>query len=708
MKACGQAAALLLTLLCNSSEALLRSAHRGGDAVKSRHATTAKGTGLDDVISLLASMLTGLHTQAGEDKTFWEQYQAWSDKAEVDKTDFKSEQTGLVMSNEALKSSNQQQVQKLTGDLAQLVTDIATTKSSIAELVQMRQGERQEFEGSLADLTKTINAVGKAVSILEGHYAADMASLEEIRSRVQMALSMNNMRLSTEEKSNAKTLASLLQGSQPDWLKVKGQEAYGSYKSQAGGKGVVGMLEDLRSQLEGQKQDLITKETESREQFEQTKATKEADLAQLKSTQTEKTQTKAQCEATIEECTAAIDQAKKDILDAEQYLTLLKEDRAKFSIEYRDRQATRSSETAATQAALDALQAVSAGAKGGVSFLQKSSVHALTVSEQQRLKSTFQNLITLGKELKNTALVQAASNLLNKGKGKGFFDADAMGPVKGLLSDLIGRLEAEASEETSQHEWCETEKTTSQTHMEEREKNIHALKATIESLTTEISTLKTEITFMESEVVRVEQETKDAITLRAEQKETFLQAKKDHEEVIGAIQQALSALLGHFGFIQKKTGHKIDLKAKHHQMPDGSSPFATYASAGGGAGSAVEMLEDLQSRYTEALTTLIQDEKTAIATHEQLLKTNKKFVLDTEASIASKTAERRAAINDLGEDKAELKTNLLELHEVAKYLKDLRPSCDDIRSTYEERKKRREAEIGALKEALAILSNPEA
>lgn len=704
MKACGLRAALLLIILSHGTEGLLRSLHRGGVAVNSRHTTTTKTKGLDDVIDLLASMLKGLRTQAADDKTFWEQYQTWSDKAEVDKTDFKSEQTGLVMSNEAMKSSNLQQVQKLTADLAQLVTDIAATQASIAELVKMRHEEQQEFEGSLADLTKTINAVGKAVDILEGHYAADMASLQEIRSRVQMALTMNNMKLSAEEKHSAKTLAALLQGSQPDWLKVKGQEAYGSYKSQAGGKGVVGMLEDLRTQLEGQKQDLITKETEARAQFEETKATKEADLSKLKETQTEKTGTKAQCEATVEECSAAIDQAKKDIADAENYLKILKADREKFTVEYRDRQVLRSEETAATQAALDALQAVSAGAKSGVSLLQKSSVKTFTVSEQQRLKNTFQTLITLGKELKATALVQAASNLLLKGKGKGFFDKDAMAPVKGLLSDLIARLEAEASAETSQHEWCETEKTNGQAQKDEREKTIHDLKSSIESLTTEVSTLKTEITFMEGEIVRVKQETKDAIALRAEQKETFLQAKKDHEEVIGAIQQALSALVGQFGFIQKKVDHK----AKHHQMPGGASPFASYASAGGGAGSAVEMLEDLQARYTEALTTLIADEKTAVATHEQLLKTNKQFVLDTEASITSKTAERRAAINDLAEDKAELKTTLLELHEVAKYLQDLRPSCDDIRSTYEERKKRREAEISALKEALAILSNPEA
>ena len=42
----------------------------------------------------------------------------------------------------------------------------------------------------------------------------------------------------------------------------------------------------------------------------------------------------------------------------------------------------------------------------------------------------------------------------------------------------------------------------------------------------------------------------------------------------------------------------------------------------------------------------------------------------------------------LKRQKSELRQNMVELHEASKYLQDLRPSCDDIRSTFEERKKR--------------------
>merc|ERR1719379_596192 len=314
-----------------------------------------------------------------------------------------------------------------------------------------------------------------------------------------------------------------------------------------------------------------------------------------------------------------------------------------------------------------------------------------------RLGHEMSKLIALGKELKSETLVQMASKLKQDYFGaqqQTFYDAGAFGPVLKLLNDLITRLEEEQNAETSQHEWCENEKSQSVASKTEREKNIHALKATIESLTTEIAQLKTEILFLESEIARVNEETRIAKQIRADENAVFLQAKKDHEEVIGAIQQAIAALTGQYALVQLKT-------SAHRQ-----SPFSEYKSGSGGAGSAMEMLEDLQTRYTEALTKLTTEEEEAQAAHEDLLKRNAQFLAETTATKNSKLAERRRQINQLASDKADMKTNLIELHDVSKYLQDLRPSCDDIRTTYEERKKRREAEISALKEALEVLSDP--
>merc|ERR1719395_339694 len=320
-------------------------------------------------------MLSEFSAQEVQDKKNWEDYTKWSDDSEVEKNDFIQEQSSLIMANQAKKAANEQEVAKLTNDLAVLAEDILETQKSIAELIKMRQEEHAAFQASLADVTKTIAAVTKATGILEGHYGAAGGELVEIRQRVQLALTMYGVHSEQATQQNVARLNSLLQesvaatGKAPDFLNTDGSK-YDSYEKQGGAKGVVGMLTDLRSQLESQKQDLIAKESNSVRQFEETKAAKETDLANMKQTQAEKTERKASCEATIQQCIATIDQATKEIADAKAFLKQLLLDRAEFTKIFGERTAMRKQEQAATQAALDALQAVSAGAKENVGFLQ--------------------------------------------------------------------------------------------------------------------------------------------------------------------------------------------------------------------------------------------------------------------------------------------------------------------------------------------------
>merc|ERR1719395_465696 len=266
-------------------------------------------------------MLSEFSAQEVQDKKNWEDYTKWSDDSEVEKNDFIQEQTSLIMANEAQKAANEQEVQKLTNDLAILAADILETQKSIAELIKMRQEEHAAFQASLADVTKTIAAVTKATGILEGHYGAGGGELVEIRQRIQLALSMYGIHSQEATQQNVARLNSLLQVGvrAPDFLNTDGSK-YDSYQKQGGAKGVVGMLTDLRSQLESQKQDLIAKESNSVRQFEETKAAKETDLANMKQTQAEKTERKASCEATIQQCIATIDQATKEIADAKAFL----------------------------------------------------------------------------------------------------------------------------------------------------------------------------------------------------------------------------------------------------------------------------------------------------------------------------------------------------------------------------------------------------
>merc|ERR1719159_761132 len=266
------------------------------------------------------------------------------------------------------------------------------------------------------------------------------------------------------------------------------------------------------------------------------------------------------------------------------------------------------------------------------SFIQTSSSLQVQVGAKMKakLQAMYTKLRDLGEKYHAPALIQMAIALKQLSKGRqvptteadayydreqqSFFDQGKFGPVLKLLNDLITQLEEEQAAETSQHEWCETEKEGGVNAKTERETNIHELKAKIDSLTTNIKELKTEILFLESEIARVEEETRIAKQIREQEHKVYVQAKADHEEVIKAIQTALEALSGQYALIQLGTRHKT------RQPGDlGATPFSEYKSGGAGAGSAMEMLEDLEARYTQALEKIISDEETAQKLHEELL-----------------------------------------------------------------------------------------
>lgn len=657
-------------------------------------AATSKN--LDGVISLLLKMMSDFRGQMMSDKDSWEGYQAWSEEQETDKTSYMQEQEALVMSQNGLLNANRQQVASLTEAIGKLGGDISSTIASVDELTMLRRQEHQQHEAEMADLTKTIDAVNKAIEILEGHYAANEATLSEIKKRVQYAMSLTG--------TNVQMLQQKAGG--PDWLGVDGSK-YNKFEAQKGGGGVLGTLNDLRSTLDQNKQESIEKENEQRRVYEETKGAKEGELSRMRGELAEKSLSKTQASSTITSAQATINEATKNAADAQAYIALVQSDRTKFQSEFQQRSLMRNDEMAATQAALDALQAVSAGAKGGVGLLQGTKKQAGLVQTGRKCtqcESQAKKLMALSKKLGDTpALLEVATDLSQRANG--FYDEKSFEPVKELLRTLIERLEEEASAESSHHDWCETEKNSAITGKADREKTIKALQTEVEFLTTNVAQLKTELDFLSGEIDRVKDETQKGTENRNAAHEAFVKAKSDHDEVIAALQKATAALAGQYGLVQlKKTQRAVAVS--HHKAKVADSPFGDYA--GGAGGSAIEMIEDLLGRYSTARTQLVNDEDTAAMAYKQMMATNKQFLRDTKNTFNSKMSERRGKLNRMKDAKDQLKISFTELQEIATYLQDLRPSCDDIRSSFEERKRRREAEISALKECLEVLSDPSA
>merc|ERR1719247_4094387 len=393
-------------------------------------------SGIDQVIGVLKEMLIDFNTQATDDKHNWEEYSKWSDDEETDRNSFIQEQEGVVMSSTAALNANKQQVQTLTAQIADLTSEIAETTASLEELIHLRQEEHKAHEEEVADLTHTIDAVNKATEVLEGHYAANGASMSEIKEQVTKALSA--LALSRMNDPKMAPVTALLQN--PDWLATDGAAAYGEYKGVAAESGgVIGTLKTIRGTLQDQKQASIEKENEQRRQYEIAKESKEAELKKDEDEKAEKESTLEECNAKIEHFTAVISQAEQDITDAKAYIEKLLSDRAIFSKEFDNRSAMRNAEMTATQAALDALQEVTAAAGRTGVFMQGGQMPLQTgMSTKVRCSQcgdAVRKLFAVGAETHNAALVQLGTAIrsqlqVHANQPAAYFDQKAMDPVK--------------------------------------------------------------------------------------------------------------------------------------------------------------------------------------------------------------------------------------------------------------------------------------
>merc|ERR1719380_202319 len=168
--------------------------------------------------------------------------------------------------------------------------------------------------------------------------------------------------------------------------------------------------------------------------------------------------------------------------------------------------------------------------------------------------------------------------------------------------------------------------------------------------------------------------------LREEENTAFVKNKAEMEEGLEGIKLALKVLRDYYA--KEDKAHK--------------------AAEGAGAG-IIGMLEVIESDFSKGLAEMIAIEEEAAAAYEKQTKENEIAKTTKEQDVKYKTKEAKSldkAVAEYTGDREGLQT---ELDAVLDYWSKIQEQCVAKAEPYEERKKRREAEIAGLKEGLAIL-----
>merc|ERR1719169_2315 len=368
--------------------------------------------------------------------------------------------------------------------------------------------ENADFSAEEKELTEVISMLERATSILSKEMAKSGAAMLQLKSATSITDALSVMvQASVLSSADASRLTALVQTSNEDEDSSMGSPAAAVYEGHS--DGIIGTLEGLTEKAEGQLDKARKTESTSLQNYQMLKqsltdeikfANKDMDAA--KKGLAESQEGKANAEGDLEVTS-------NDLAEDIKAKSTLHQDCMNAAEEFELSTKSRGEELNALATAKKIIKESTGGAAGQsyglnqVSFLQVASSADLAKAEAVRF------VRDLARKNKSPALAQLASRMQSAMRLGAAAGDDPFAKVKGLITDMIATLEAEAEEDANQKAYCDKE-------MGETTAKRDELQAESDKLSTKIAQDKASSTKLKEEVATLQKELSDMAKAKAE------------------------------------------------------------------------------------------------------------------------------------------------------------------------------------------------
>lgn len=652
---------------------------------------------IDKVISLLGDLEAKI-TAAGEaEEAAFKEYFEWCDNAARN-------------SKFALKTATTQQeeasatISKTTADAEAAATSISDLAASIAQsedelkkATAIRGAEHADFAKVEAELVEGIEMLDRAIEVIQKEMDKNPALLQQKveTSNVKGLLKaigavIDGAAFGTSDREKLLALVQSRQAEEDGDAELGAPDA-ATYKSHS--TGIVDVLEDMKEKAEGELSEARKAESAAKHNFEMLKQSLTDQINADTKDKAEATAAKATAEETKAGAEGDLSMATKDIASANSAMSTVGTDCMTAAADHEASVNGRTEELKALATAKKIiLESTSGAADKSYSLLQVNtvtSVHSSLSSAADLAKLEVVTAIKrLAKQEHSSALAQLASRIAAVVRFGAASGEDPFAKVKGLITDMIARLQKEAASEASQKAYCDEEMAKNADKKAELSADVSKMSAKIDSATSKSAELKSQVAEVQKELADMAREQSDMDRIRKEENAAYLEAKADLEQGITGVQGALEVLREYYG------------GAALLQQP---APPTTHKAEGSAGGSIINILEVCESDFSKNLAAVEMEESEAQTTYDARTQENKVTKKMKDSDVKYMTAEAKSldkTVSELSSDRNGVQT---ELAAVLEYSDKLDSMCVAKPETYEEKKARREAEIAGLKEALTIL-----
>jgi chromosome segregation ATPase len=674
-------------------------------------ACVASANPLGEVISLLESLSAKIVKEGEADAKAYKEFFEWCDDASANKG---FEIKSSTSAKEALEASIAKETSiaaDASSKVEELAASIAADEDELKKASSIRAKEAADFAGEESELVDVVNTLDRALAVVEREMAKNPAAFAQVDSSSldKFLRSLGTVvQAAAFSSKDRKSLTALVQSDQSADAEDDdmGAPAVAAYKSHSAG--VVDVLEDLKEKAEEQLATLRKTEGSAKHNFEMLKQSLEDQVgADSKSMAAEKA-TMAASEEKKAIAQGDLEQTAKDLADAKAVLSTLKRDCMQTAADHEASVAARTEEITVLSKAKSLLESTSSGAVG-----ETYSLFQVVTSSRFRTQADLANneVVTmvkrLAKEQHSAELAQLASRIQAVIKYGASAGEDPFTKVKGLLSQLLSKLESEASSDASEKAYCDEQIAKSEAKKGELEYDIDKLSTKIDQAAASSANLKEDVKALQSELASLAKSQAEMDTIRAESHADYVKAKEDLETGLGGVRNALSMLRDYYGSSSSAASAML--------QDDGAAPDPSllqqpevpelHSKASGAGSSIIGILEVVESDFAKTLATEETEEADAEAEYEKVTQENAVTKTLKDQDVKYKTAEYKGLDKQLAALSGDRETKTAELDALMEYYGTIKDRCIAKAETYETRKERREAEIKGLKSALETLES---
>merc|ERR1719181_1586510 len=219
------------------------------------------------------------------------------------------------------------------------------------------------------------------------------------------------------------------------------------------------------------------------------------------------------------------------------------------------------------------------------------------------------NLIKkLARDHHSNALAQLASRISAVVKYGSRNGDDPFAKVKGLISDMIVKLEKEAEEEATEKAYCDEQMAKTEAKKAELESTIAKLTSKIDKAAAKSAELKEEVKTLQAELAELASSQAEMDKIRSEQNAAYTIAKTELTAGLTGVRKALSVLTEYYGSA-----------AALMQQP----AVPTHSKSSGAGGSIINILQVCESDFATNLAKEESAESDAAEEYEKTTQENK-------------------------------------------------------------------------------------